>query len=136
MATKQSGNIKESKKIEILNPYRLFLEARKNYPFPSLVNSIFVLDSCAVGFEIHKFRKPHDIFGCIGFDDDADWIDSTIFILALLAKMASRNLFVRSPGYSHVELLEEMQQGAYAELMKMLGVSFDFSKSQPLPAPV
>lgn len=51
-----------------------------------LDRTIFVLDSCEIGGSLVSFRKASGALGVIGFSEEVDWIDSAVFILALLLK--------------------------------------------------
>ena len=52
-----------------------------------LARSIIVLDSCESGATLSSFRAHSGLLGVVGFDEEVDRIDSSMFVLALLFKL-------------------------------------------------
>lgn len=100
----------------------------------NLKRTIFIFDSCSVGTNISGFLNLSKAYGVIGFSKDVDWIDSAVFILALLLKFQQNGVFhlqkARSSNGNQTPLAEkiilEMKNGLYAPLMDALGVEYKF----------
>lgn len=103
----------------------------------SLGRSIFILDSCEIGKNIKGFLRASGAYGVIGFAREVDWIDSAVFIFAMLSKYQESGVFQlerarRNNGYQTPlpeKILEEMEQGAYGAIMKELGVRYRFRRT-------
>jgi hypothetical protein len=94
-----------------------------------LSRTIFVLDACEIGVEIQSFRAASGALGIIGFSEAVDWVDSSVFVLALLLKMQSKGVFhmERARPERPRGILQEMQTGGYGSLMDSLNVAFSFA---------
>jgi len=100
----------------------------------SLKRTIFILDACEVGENISSFREAAGAAGAVGFSETVDWIDSSVFVLALLLKFQSSGVFhmkrartstgVTTPKAEKV--VQEMKLGPYKSLMKSLSVQYSF----------
>lgn len=99
----------------------------KNHENP-LKRTIFILDSCTVGEGIRAFLRASGALGVIGFSEAAEWIDSSVFILALLLKFQQEGVFQMkrvSPTRPN-QVLQQMKQGVYQSLVNSLGVEDAF----------
>ena len=77
------------------------------------------------------FRKAANALGAIGFSQSVDWVDSAVFILAMLLRLQSEGLFQlkRGPmGRPFKKVIDEMCEGPYASLAAQLGVEKSFAK--------
>lgn len=102
-----------------------------------LARSIIIFDSCEVGQNIASFRAASNALCVIGFSTEVDWIDSSIFVLALLLRLqdsgvlhhqrAERKSRHRTPTLQKV--LESMNSDQYEFLAKSLGFQFSIAKS-------
>ncbi len=118
------------------SPLNLSADFWKHYRLnpERLKRSIFILDSCEIGKSIKVFLKISGAYGVIGFDREVDWIDSTVFIFALLSKYQERGVFQLertrlNNGWQTPlpeRILEEMEDGAYSTIMDELGVRYEF----------
>jgi len=95
----------------------------------ALGRTIFLLDSCEVGESPEGFRKAAQALGVIGFDSDGvDWVDSAVFIVALLLKFAEHGVFhMGRVGKRHRHVYEELVGGPYSGLAESLGASASFA---------
>lgn len=92
-----------------------------------LGRTIMILDSCEVGKSLKSFKEFSGALGVIGFSKDVDWIDSAVFILALLLKYQSEKVFSKKVLLKKPKkILKEMEKGAYKLLMGKLGVEYEF----------
>lgn len=99
-----------------------------------LSRTIFILDSCETGREIASFRRAAGALGIIGFTESVDWIDSSVFVLAMLLKFQSESVFHLKRARSTTgntttraqKVLQEMAGGKYKSLMESLGVTYSF----------
>ena len=99
-----------------------------------LKRSIVVLDSCSAGADINNFRKEISALGAIGFLDDVDWVDSTMFILSLILKYQDDNVFelqrarktTNKTKCQSQKTLEHMLDGAYKSFKDKLGIRYCF----------
>ena len=57
-----------------------------------LSRSIVVLDSCEVGLTPKRFRTASGALAVIGFAEEVDWIDSSMFVPAMLFKLHQENV--------------------------------------------
>lgn len=89
-----------------------------------LNRTVFVLDACDVGSRVAEFQSAAGALGVIGFSKSVDWVDSAVFVLALLLHMQSGGIFkksrVSSRGIRH--LVNELQSGPYRSLAHSLGL--------------
>ena len=100
-----------------------------------LGRTIIVLDSCKIGEKVESFRQASGSLAAIGFTEDADWIDSSVFILALLLHFQEDEIFhLKGVPESTVqtdsgpqETLEEMLNGPYKSFKKHLGIECSFA---------
>ncbi|MCY4609941.1 MAG: hypothetical protein OXD40_15320 [bacterium] len=52
-----------------------------------LARSIIILDSCELGVTLRKFHAHSGSLGVVGFAEEVDWVDSSMFVLAMLFKL-------------------------------------------------
>jgi hypothetical protein len=99
---------------------------------PLLKRSIIILDSCEIGEKISSFRKAINALGVIGFSSTLDWVDSSVFIFALLCKYSENNVLSqgRVSAVMPRKVLENMEKNHYKSLFKSLKVEFDFRESK------
>lgn len=104
----------------------LSIDIRK--PEKSLGRSVLILDSCLIGDSVDSFRKASGALGAIGFSKEANWIDSAVFILAVLLKYQSHGVFhfKRKSAITPKRIIEQMVSGDYKSLRKRLGIEFSF----------
>lgn len=93
-----------------------------------LCRTIFILDACDVGTSISSFRDASSALGVIGFKESVDWIDSSVFILALLLRYQAEGIFQmkRLSAVKPQRVLEDMRDGSYRSLWKRLDLKFSF----------
>jgi hypothetical protein len=100
-----------------------------------LARTIIVLDACKVGTKIGSLREAAGALGTIGFSKDVSWVDSSIFVLALLLRFQQHGVFHlkrarKSTGLTQPKaekVLEEMKDGPYKSLWDYLGVESTFA---------
>lgn len=100
----------------------------------SLSRTIVVLDSCDIGKSIQSFYRASGAAGVIGFSESVDWVDSTMFILAVLLRFHSEEVMhlkrvrrTTSKSTSRPQrVLDEMNNGAWKSLAESLGVQSYF----------
>jgi hypothetical protein len=100
----------------------------------NLSRTIFILDACQVGTNVHTFVKAAGALGAIGFSETVDWIDSSVFILALLLRFQSAKIFHlkrarTSNGTTKPKtekIVQHMVSGVYKSLATSLGVQYHF----------
>ena len=100
----------------------------------SLSRTIIVLDSCDIGKSIKSFYRASGAAGVIGFSEDVDWVDSTMFILAVLLRFHSEEVMslkrIRRTTKTSIsraqKVLDEMKNGAWKSLAESLGVTSYF----------
>jgi len=99
-----------------------------------LNRTIIILDACEIGEKVASFRKAAKALGVIGFSGNADWIDSSIFILALLMKFQEKGVFQmkRISVANPFKVLSSMKEGVYKKLMEKLDVDFSFKDNYRL----
>jgi DNA helicase HerA-like ATPase len=95
----------------------------------NLSRTIFVLDACEIGTEIKSFRAASGALGIIGFSESVDWIDSSVFVLALLLRLQKSGVFQmeRARPERPKNILDEMRNGHYKSLMDSLKVEYAFA---------
>ena len=99
-----------------------------------LERTIFILDSCKVGTNVKSFCKAANSLGAIGFAEDVDWVDSSVFILALLLHFQKKGIFHLKRARSRTrktepkteETIREMLEGTYKSFKKPLGIEYFF----------
>lgn len=100
----------------------------------SLRRTVFVLDACEVGENVRFFRRAAGALGAVGFSKMVDWIDSSVFVLALLLRFQNSGLFHlkrargnRGNTMPKVEkIVRDMVTGSYKSLAKSLGFQYNF----------
>lgn len=95
-----------------------------------LNRTIIILDSCSVGTNIKSFLKASGALGVIGFSKDIDWVDSAVFILALLCKYQEEGVFgmKRVSPVKPEQILDQMKSSHYKPFFDELGVEYCFNK--------
>ena len=105
----------------------------------SLGRTIIILDSCDIGKDVRVFREASSALAVIGFENDVSWIDSAVFVLALMLNFHEEGVFhlerARSSSKETQSLPEKvtksMLEGTYRSLGESLGVECSFgSKSE------
>lgn len=96
-----------------------------------LGRTIFMLDACKIGIKPKSFLQVTGALAVIGFTKTVDWIDSSIFVLAVLLRL-------QQSGVLHLKrackkqstvkkVIEGMTDGVYKSLADSLGVQHDFA---------
>ena len=99
-----------------------------------LARSIIVLDSCELGKAVDKFQKLSGALGVVGFREEVDWVDSSMFVLAMLFKLHEEEVLSRKRAIRSTEtrrsgaetVIMTMIDGPYASMAKSLGVRTAF----------
>ena len=99
-----------------------------------LARSIVVLDSCSVGISPKGFRKHSGALAVIGFADRVDWVDSSMFVLAMLFRLHQDNVLSLQRARSSTKkttsrteaVIKAMIRGPYYSMAKSLGVQTAF----------
>lgn len=97
-----------------------------------LDRSLLVLDSCKVGLAIGKFQGVSGALGVLGFANNVDWVDSAVFILAVLFRLHESGALQSTGGGGEPngntakEAIAEMTSGPYASLASSLRVEDAF----------
>ena len=108
-----------------------------------LSRSIVVLDACETGVSSKSFRKRSGALAVVGFAEEVGWVDSSMFVLAMLFKLHERGVLSlqrarqstaarRSRVQSVIKAMIDEQDGQYASLAKPLGVRTAFGRSSSL----
>lgn len=94
-----------------------------------LKRTIFILDSCDVGTNVAAFRQRTRALGAIGFSKAVGWIDSAVFILAVLLRFQEEGVFHmrRTSPKKPQSVLKDMKGGPYKSLVKELGLEVSFA---------
>ncbi len=100
----------------------------------TLERSVIVLDACEVGKGVKSFRTTAGSLGAIGFKNNVDWIDSSVFILALLLNFQKSKVFHLTHARSSTQAIEsrakktinEMLEGTYKSFKGPLGIEYSF----------
>ncbi|KUO64588.1 MAG: hypothetical protein APF84_03965 [Gracilibacter sp. BRH_c7a] len=110
------------------NVINISTEMRKVSKF--LKRTIIILDSCAIGEKTESFLKASKALGVIGFSKDVDWIDSAVFILALLCKYQDEGAFSlkRFTPVKPKQIIAQMEVGHYKLFFDELGIEYCFVK--------
>ena len=103
-----------------------------------LRRTIIVLDSCEVGQKVASFRRASGSLAAIGFTKGADWIDSSVFILALLLRFQEDEIFYSEDVLESTaelasgprETLKEMLKGPYKLFKRHLGIESSFARAR------
>jgi hypothetical protein len=101
-----------------------------------LAKTVFILDACEIGDTIESFREAAGALGAIGFANNVNWIDSSIFVLALLLRFQEQEVYHSRTARRVTETTEpevkrvvkEMIEGTYKSLALSLGVEHSFRK--------
>ena len=99
-----------------------------------LGRTIFVLDACEIGTNVRSFREAAGALGVIGFAKEVDWIDSSVFILALLLRLQQSRVFHRRRIHKNTgvtqpkveKVIKAMATGAYKSLARSLDIQYSF----------
>ena len=102
-----------------------------------LARSIVILDSCSLGETLKEFHRNSGTLAVIGFAEEVDWIDSSIFVLAMLFKLHQENVLhlkrARRSTKATISRAEKvittMIKEPYASMAKSLGVRTEFHKA-------
>ena len=97
-----------------------------------LSRTIIVLDSCEVGENMKSFRATTKSMGAIGFTEDVGWVDSSVFILALLLNFQEAGVFQKPRKASLSEakrVIDDMLGSTYKSLGVSLGIDSSFDNS-------
>lgn len=98
-----------------------------------LSRTIIVLDSCEVGKSMKSFRAAAQSMGAIGFTEDVGWVDSSVFILALLLNFQEAGVFdkkQRKASLSRAKrVIDDMLASTYSSLRVSLGIDSSFDSS-------
>ncbi|WP_088188050.1 hypothetical protein [Desulfosporosinus sp. FKA] len=95
-----------------------------------LHRTIIILDSCSVGSNLQDFLETSGALGVIGFSEDVDWIDSAVFILALLCKFQNEDVFLmkRKSYVRPKKIIEQMKKSHYEPFFEKLGIEYCFNE--------
>ena len=107
-----------------------------------LSRSIVVLDACDVGVTLNNFREISGALAVVGFAKEVDWVDSSMFVLAMLFKLRQEGVLSlkratqstekrRSRVEIVIKAMIDEQDGPYASLAKSLGVRTALLPSAP-----
>jgi len=90
----------------------------------SLEKIVLILDSCEIGEGLDSFQKNANALAVIGFQQSPDWLDSLVFILALLQKLATKNYFSKKTNLKQAakKAIESMKKSPYDKLTEHLEV--------------
>lgn len=93
-----------------------------------LRKTIFILDACQVGSDLHSFISATDALGVLGFQKQVNWLASSVFVLALLRRFHQDGVFHlrRHSPIRPRKILDSMQAHEYHPLMTQLGVTYLF----------
>lgn len=99
-----------------------------------LGRTIIILDSCDIGKSIKSFHEASGAAGVIGFSESVDWVNSTMFVLAVLLRFHSEEVMslkrvrrtTKSSTSKLQRVLDEMTSGAWKSLAESLGVTSYF----------
>lgn len=93
-----------------------------------LGRTILILDSCEVGEGLKSFQKIAKALAVVGFGKSVNWIDSTLFVLALLDKLNQNGYFSNKAEIDKVakKAIEKMWKNPYLELTKTLEAEKEF----------
>ena len=100
-----------------------------------LGRTIIVLDSCEVGEKVESFRQASGSLATIGFAGGVNWVDSSVFVLALLLRFQQEDVFHLQRARKSTEktkpkpekVIREMLKGTYRSFSKTLDIEFSYS---------
>ena len=101
----------------------------------NLGSTIIILDSCEVGKNVDSFRRASGSLGVIGFTKRVSWVDSSVFILALLLYFQEEGVFYLKPNRTGIRetepkpkrIISKMLEGTYKSFKEPLGIEYSFS---------
>jgi hypothetical protein len=122
---RKEGGKKIRRKIEAIDG-DINLSIEINKVKESLNRSIIILDACNIGGSLESFYNISGALCVIGFSKTVNWIDSSVFIFALLCKFQEDGVFKleRVSLSKPRKIIKEMKDGAYKSLMDYLGVEY------------
>ena len=99
-----------------------------------LARSIVVLDSCELGLTVGNFRAISGALAVVGFADEVDWVDSSMFVLAMLFKLHQEKVLspkrarqsTRAKRSRTETVITTMINGPYASMAESLGLRTAF----------
>ena len=93
-----------------------------------LARSIVILDSCWLGDTLERFRKLSGALAvAVGFDDEVDWVDSSMFVLAILCRLHQEDvLSLKRTRPRSKTVITKMINGPYSSLAESLSVQTAF----------
>ncbi len=104
-----------------------------------LGRTIIVLDACEIGRNIESFRRASGSLATIGFTKGAEWVDSSVFILALLLHFQQNDVFqedvfsrrrarrsTRETESKAKKTIRKMLESTYESFKKPLGIKYSF----------
>jgi hypothetical protein len=93
-----------------------------------LDKSIFILDACQVGSDLHSFISATGALGVLGFQKQVNWLASSVLVLALLRRFHQEGVFHmrRHSPIRPRKILDSMLAREYNTLMGQLGVTYLF----------
>ena len=105
-----------------------------------LSRSIVVLDACELGVTLNDFREISGALAAVGFANEVDWVDSSMFVLAMLFKLHQGGVLSLKRATQSTEarrsrvenVIRAMIDGPYASMAKSLGVRTAFGRSSSL----
>lgn len=88
-----------------------------------LGKTILVLDSCEIGEKLELFQRVAKALAIIGFTQDVGWVESAVFILALLDKLDDYKYFSNAAGIRDAATgaINAMWRAPYKSLAEHLG---------------
>ena len=109
----------------------------------SLERTIIILDACEAGEGVKSFRNTADSLGAIGFKNNVDWIDSSVFVLALLLKFGESEVFYLKPARRNTQAIQTSAEKAIKKMLKTtyksfkepLGIEYSFRRQARGPHP-
>ena len=95
-----------------------------------LGRTIIVLDSCSVGEKVKSFRAASGALGVIGFARDVNWVDSAVFILAVLCHFHQEGVFFmqKKSAVRPKRVMERLHASHYGSFFEELGVEYAFAE--------
>ena len=95
-----------------------------------LSRSIIILDSCELGESIGAFHRRSKALGVVGFGQQVDWVDSSLFVLAMLFKLHEENVFnLKKKSPRAQKVITDMIRGTYKSVADSLHVKKAFSNA-------
>ena len=99
-----------------------------------LARSIVVLDSCELGASLSSFHTHSGALGVMGFAEEVDWVDSSMFVLAMLFKLHQEKVLNLKRARHSTDarrsraetVITTMIEGPYASVADSLGVRTAF----------